>query len=321
MTAKKIYKSWGMDLSKKEYKNRITLGQSNNALTRLLAINMIIFVILMFVQTYYYFQFRDDAYSRNIFNERTLKWFVLPADLGALGSKPWTIISQMFSHTGPWITLANMLWLWTFGFIMQDLTGNRKIVPIYIYGGLMAAVLFVIAYNMFPSLQLLRANAVLYGASASVTAIAISCTMVAPKYKIFPSLGGGIPLWAITVLYFIISIGTVSNYNVQNFIPHIAGVVTGFLFMMLLRQGYDASEWMNKLFDWFNDLFNPDAKKSKALMKDQLFYKAESEPYTKTPNLTQQRIDAILDKIHQKGFNGLTDEEKQLLERASKEDI
>ncbi|MES1215057.1 MAG: DUF6576 domain-containing protein [Bacteroidota bacterium] len=52
-----------------------------------------------------------------------------------------------------------------------------------------------------------------------------------------------------------------------------------------------------------------------------MYYKSSKAPYNKTPNITQQRIDDILDKINQKGYQFLTDEEKELLKKASKEDI
>ena len=61
-------------------------------------------------------------------------------------------------------------------------------------------------------------------------------------------------------------------------------------------------------------------KKGKSI-KEELFYKSSSSPYKKTPNLTQHRVDEILDKINQKGYNSLTEEEKELLKRASKEEL
>ena len=76
---------------------------------------------------------------------------------------------------------------------------------------------------------------------------------------------------------------------------------------------------MNNLYDWFNNLFNPSKPVKK--MKHELFYKSKRAPYTKTPNLTQQKIDEILDKINQKGYSHLTEEEKELLKRASQEDL
>ena len=46
-----------------------------------------------------------------------------------------------------------MLWLWCFGYILQDLTGSKKIIPILIYGALGGAIAFILAYNLLPSLQ------------------------------------------------------------------------------------------------------------------------------------------------------------------------
>jgi hypothetical protein len=78
---------------------------------------------------------------------------------------------------------------------------------------------------------------------------------------------------------------------------------------------------MNNVYDWANDLFNPDKPKKGKRIKTQLFYKSNTKPYTKSSHITQQKIDDLLDKINQKGYNSLTDEEKEMLKRASKEDI
>jgi hypothetical protein len=63
-------------------------------------------------------------------------------------------------------------------------------------------------------------------------------------------------------------------------------------------------------------------KKAAYTAKNTSFYEqGNKKPFTKTTNLTQQRIDTILDKINQQGYEKLTDEEKKILNRASKEDI
>ncbi len=67
------------------------------------------------------------------------------------------------------------------------------------------------------------------------------------------------------------------------------------------------------------DLFNPEKKQKKQIEKPKVFYKAEKKPFVKTPHVTQQRIDELLDKIHQKGYNFLSDEEKDFLKKASSE--
>ena len=56
--------------------------------------------------------------------------------------------------------------------------------------------------------------------------------------------------------------------------------------------------------------------------QEKVFYKSDGrKPYHKTSNVTQQRVDEILDKINQKGYHFLTDEEKNILKRAAGEDL
>ncbi len=304
----------------KTYKSRLHGLQGNSALITLIAINLVIFVILVFLRMVYFLRIDDPDAAVQAFNKNVLTWFTLPADMGSLGSKPWTVISHMFSHVNVWHVFANMLWLWCFGYIMQDLTGNRKIIPVFLYGALAGALAFILAYNFLPALRGQVEVATALGASAGVMAVAVATTIVAPNYRIFPMLNGGIPLWLITTVYIIIDLATIPGNNPGGHIAHLAGALIGFLFMFFFRKGYDWSEWMNNAWDWFDNLFNPEKPANKPQFKDELFYKASTRPYKKTPNVTEQRIDEILDKINQRGYNALTDEEKELLKRASQED-
>ena len=286
----------------------------------LIAICLIMFVGLAFMKAVWYFRFPKEI-APSLFTKNVLGWFALPADGERMLNRPWTIITHMFAHDNIWKVFSNMLWLWCFGYIMQDLTGNKKIVPIFIYGGLAGGIAFMLAYNFIPSLHTQLPYASAIGASSGVMALAVATTMVSPKYKIFPMIGGGIPLWALTALYVISDLATVSISDTGNLVAHLAGAFAGFLFIVFLRRGYDCSEWMSNFFDWVNNLFNPDKPKKGKDIKEELFYKSSSAPYKKTLNVTQQRVDEILDKINQKGYNFLTDEEKELLKRASKEGL
>jgi membrane associated rhomboid family serine protease len=308
-----------MTYSEKKYKQKISLGESGNTLMTLIAICLIIFVGLAFMKAIWYFRYPKEE-ALTFFNKDILSLFSLPADFSNMMSRPWTIITHMFVHDNFWKILANMLWLWTFGYIMQDMTDSKKIVPVFIYGAIGGAIAFMLAYNLLPSLhaQMPFANAM--GASAGVMAIAIATTMISPGYRIFPMIGGGIPLWVLTAFYIVSDLATISFSDTGNLIAHIAGAVTGFLFVFFLRMGFDWSKWMNNFFDWVNNLFNPDKPKKGKNTKEELFYRSSGTPYKKTPNLTQQRVDEILDKINQEGYDFLTEEEKELLKRAGRED-
>jgi len=310
-----------MAYSEKQYKQRISLGQSGSALMTLIAICLIMFVFFAFLKMFWYVRYDDKAVAVSFFNKNVLSWFTLPADFDKMMSQPWCLITYMFVHVGFWQVIANMLWLWCFGYIMQDLTGNKKIIPVFIYGSLAGAFAFILAFNLLPSLRPQIPYATAMGASAGVMGVAISTTMVAPGYRLFPMIYRGIPLWVLTALYLIIDLGVTSVSDTGNFVSHLAGGLSGFLFIYFLRRGYDWSEWMNNFFDWIGNLFNPDKPKKGRSIKEELFYKSSTPPYKKTPHITQQRIDDILDKINQKGYHFLTDEEKELLKKASQEDL
>ena len=299
---------------------QISLGHSGNTLMTLIAICLIMFVGLAFMKAVWFFRYPKEE-ALGYFNKDILSFFVLPADPNSMINRPWTIITHMFVHDNFWKVFTNMLWLWCFGYIMQSTLDTKKIIPIFIYGALGGAIAFLLAYNFLPALQEQIPFANALGASSGVMAIAIVTTILSPNFRIFPMIGGGIPLWVITIFYIISDLATISFSDTGYLLADISGAAAGFLFIFFLRRGYDGSLWMNNFFDWVNDLFNPGKPKKGKNIKEELFYKSSSAPYKKTPNITQQRIDEILDKINQHGYNSLTDEEKELLKKAGNEDV
>lgn len=304
------------------YRKKMQLGQDGNALVQLVVINAVLFVILKFIYVIYVLNVPGtNAFKTNAFNTNVLSWLVLPASLDKLSARPWTLLTYMFSDQHVFRFIANMFWLWGFGYILQDLTGNRKLVPIYLYGGVAGAAFFLLAYAALPRLQSQLPVAILIGAGPSVIAVAIAVTTVAPDYRIFPMINGGIPLWILTLVYLLINFSSISYGDSGAYIASLAGAGAGFFFIYRLRRGHDGSIWINAFFDWCNNLFNPNRKIKGRNPRDEFYYKVSgTQPFKKIPNVTQQRIDEILDKINQQGYRFLTDEEKEILKRAADEE-
>jgi len=299
-------------------RNRLTLGSDGNALVALFTINVIFFLLLITIQVIYsFFQANEGSFTTQV-----VQYFEMPASLTELSERPWTILTYMFSHIKVLHILSNMLWLWAFGFILQELTGNRKLIPIYIYGGLAGAIVFVASTYLIPSLKPFAANSSLIGANAANMAVAVATTTLAPQYRFFRNLNGGIPIWILTLIYIFVDFAGVASLGAAFSLAHLSGGVAGFAFVYLLRKEKDGSVWMNNVYSWFMNLFNPAKKQEQSSIKEKVFYKADGrKPYHKTSNVTQQRVDEILDKINQKGFHLLTDEEKNILKRAAEEDL
>ncbi len=251
-----------MTYSEKQDKHKITLGQSGNTLMMLIAVCLVMFVGLAFMKAVWHFKYPKET-APGYFNRDVLSLFILPAKTSEILNRPWTIITHMFVHDDVWKIFSNMLWLWCFGYIMQDMAGNKKIIPVFIYGALGGAIAFILAYNFLPSLQVQLPYANAIGASAGVMAVAIATTMLSPGYKIFPMIGGGLPLWILTVFYVVSDLATLSYSDPGDLLTHIAGAVTGFLFVFFLRLGFDGGKWMNNFFDWVTNLFTPVKKKKK----------------------------------------------------------
>ncbi|HVU58561.1 MAG TPA: rhomboid family intramembrane serine protease [Puia sp.] len=307
-----------MRVKEDSYRKRMTLGQDGNALVQLIVINAVLFVILKFI----YLVYSLNPSGAELFKSKVFTWFALPASFDRLLSRPWTVLTYMFSDDDLFRFIGNMFWLWGFGYILQDLMGNRKLVPLYLYGGVVAAALYIVAYAVIPGLRSGAVLASLGGGNASVMAIAIATTALAPDYRIFPMINGGIPLWIFTLIFIIIDFGTgIRHGDYGLYIANISGAMTGFVFVLLVRRGIDGSIWMNRCFDWCNDLFNPNKKQREKHPHEQYYYKVSgTQPYKRIPNITQQRIDEILDKINQQGYRFLTDEEKDILKRAADEE-
>ena len=285
----------------------ILLGQDNNALVYLVAINLMVFALLSFIKIIYYLS----EIPIELFYSQMQDWFILPASIEKFLAKPWVLFTYLFTHASIWGLISSLLWLWSFGYILQDLTGNNKLIPIYLYGGIAGGIGYLILMNIFP----VWANHIqtvqpLIGAGAAVMAVAVATTTLAPDYRIFPLMNGGIPLWVLLIIYGLIDFATIGTTNSGIAVSHLIAGAIGYLFIFQLRRGNDWAAWMNQFFHWLNDLFSPTKKEKTVPVKKK-----------NTPQDTQQKIDALLDKINQQGYQFLTNEEKDFLKKASKEDL
>src|ERR1700744_2650818 len=219
-----------MRVMEDNYRKKMVLGQDGNALVQLVIINAVVFAVLQFI----YLIYKLNALNPAAFQTNVLAWLFLPDNLDKLSSRPSTVLTYMFADQPLFRFIGNMVWLWGFGYILQDLTGNRKLIPIYLYGGIAGALFYLLCFTFIPKLQAEASIAQLAGANASVIAVAVAVTTVAPDYRIFPMINGGIPLWILTVLYLIINFSTLSNGDTGGYIASLAGAAAGFLFILRL---------------------------------------------------------------------------------------
>lgn len=106
---------------------RLTLGDSSNALIKLVAANLIVFITLSLCKAYLFFFYQDRAVLEATFRNSILPWFLLPASPSDVLTHWWTVFTFPFANLGIWMVIGNMLWLWAFGFIFKTSVAIEKL--------------------------------------------------------------------------------------------------------------------------------------------------------------------------------------------------
>ena len=138
--------------------------KKGSVLTRLIYINLAVFLFVRIVNVF--FVLMNQEFS-------LLNWLALPADFSQLAGRPWTLITYMFLHFGFLHILFNLLWLYWLGKIFLFYFDERKLLGVYLLGGISGGLFFLISYNLFPAFTEVMNFSILLGASASVIAFSI----------------------------------------------------------------------------------------------------------------------------------------------------
>jgi membrane associated rhomboid family serine protease len=280
--------------------------RNGSNLTRLIYINIAVFVFLTIVAVVGFLLNNPEI------SGKALDLFSVPASLNALLSRPWTLITYMFTHKGIWHILFNMLWLYWFGRIFLEYLDERKLVAVYLLGGISGALVYIASFNIFPAFTGVVADSVAIGASASVMAIVIAIATYVPDYTIQLFLFGRIKIKYMALAIFILTSVMDFSINSGGKLAHIGGAFFGYLYIVNLRHGHDIGKGFNRILDFFATIFKP-RRKLKVTHKKV----ANEYEYNKIKAEHQKQINNILEKISKGGYDSLTKDEKETLFKES----
>lgn len=218
-------------------------------------------------------------------------WLGLTPQLALLKAHIWQFVTYMFLHGGAVHIFFNMLFLWMFGSEVERILGSKEFLKLYLICGIGAGLLHLF-FNF---------DSTVIGASGAVYGVMVAFAVLFPERVITLLLFFFLPvnlkakyLVMIFVGISLLSLG--SNDGVAHF-AHLGGAAIGFVYMK---------------FDWRLDYFGTWFRQKKEsrrvvqrLKKDQAM------------NEIRKRVDEILDKINEVGFDRLDDDEKRILKDAS----
>lgn len=284
---------------KKTFKN-------GNNLTRLIYINIAVFILITITAIIGFLLTNPDI------SVKTLNLFSVPSSLKALVLRPWTIITYMFLHKDIWHILFNMLWLYWFGKIFLEYLDQRKLVAVYLLGGISGALVYILSFNIFPAFSGIVNESVAIGASASVMAIVIAIAAYVPDYTVHLFIFGRVKIKYLALAIFVFTSVMDFSVNAGGKLAHIGGAFLGYLYTLNIRQGKDLGKGINKIIDYLVTRFKP-GRKLKVTHKKP----ADEYEYNKIKAQHQALINNILDKISRGGYDSLTKEEKEILFKES----
>ena len=209
----------------------------------------------------------------------------------------WQIFTYMFLHGGFFHILFNMFMLWMFGCDIERAWGTKEFLKYYFITGVGAGFFtFFLSFN---------SHTPTIGASGAIFGILVAFAMMFPERPIYLYF-----LFPIKAKYLIIFFAVIEIFasfrhtsdGIGHF-AHLGGMVIGYI--------YIKSDW--RLFSFF--------RLSRYLgylreMRHKHRMKAINKKRERERKVLE-RVDQILDKINQVGFDNLSKEEKKTLEEAS----
>ncbi len=279
---------------------------SSSDIVKIITACSLFFVCLQFTRLTFVINGESDAPFYTVLYNK----FALPMQAKQLIKQPWSLLTYLFSELNFMRLVGDMIWLWIFATVIEDLKGSNRIIPIFFTGGILGAVL-MLAFSAWKPDQGLPYYA---GSLASLTAIATAALMYKPKYRFSMFFGIEIPIWVFVLIFFTLQVLTINEHRLPLVILALGGALAGLGYTSYCSAWYEqCTKFLQKAGAYWgnNDHFileKEKEKRSNAL---------RHTPFKKVVKY-EMGIDDILDKINDTGIDSLSKEEKKRLEDFSK---
>lgn len=228
------------------------------------------------------------------------------------------LVTSGFLHAGWLHLLFNMFALYVFSQGVELYLGSLQYLLIYFTGLICGNLFSIIVHRHQPGYTSV-------GASGAVCGIIFASIALAPNMGIgFFFLPISIPAWIFGLLYIAYSIyGLRSRADNIGHDAHLAGAMAGLVLTVILNPEALAANYLPILA-----IFIPSAafityviKNPTALLVDKRYSVRKRHTIDHSYNMDkqkkQQEIDRILEKIHRRGMNSLTQKERDILNKNS----
>jgi membrane associated rhomboid family serine protease len=290
-------------------------SKPNNGLIQIISINVIIFLALIVSKVVFTLSNFSGIYQSIVTK------LELPASFLNFLFQPWSIFTYFFVHDDFFHILFNMLFLYWFGSLVHEYLGNKRLINVYILGGVFGGIVYMLAYNLIPYFRPLVDNSLMMGASGAAFAVVVAAATLLPDYSFLLLFIGPVRIKYIALFYIIVSFASSVGSNAGGNIAHLGGALIGFIYIKQLRKGVDLGSPISAILDFIKSLFVeiPPTPQMKVTHRSytNVGYKPTATIFKDEEFPGEDEVDALLDKISRSGYESLTKDEKLKLFKAS----
>lgn len=230
---------------------------------------------------------------------------------------PWQLVTYMFMHGGLGHLFFNMLALWMFGMELENNWGSKRFLIYYLVCGIGAGITNLLVAPM------LGQAAPTVGASGAVFGVLIAFGMLFPDRPIYVYF-----LLPVKAKYFIaVYIGLELFYGVTGtsdgiaHVAHLGGAAVGAVYTLAIMGVIPVAAWWDQFRRGGSAPYGGGQQyrhRTDDVQRAQYFDIKSGRPVEDEAEVSQETVDAILDKISSSGYQSLSDNEKRILNEASK---
>lgn len=235
-------------------------------------------------------------------------YFFLSSDLFEILKHIWVVISHLFVSYSPYELIWWLILYYWFGTVIGDLLGDRRILPLYLFTGLLSSAILLIFVNIF-NIKLFYIS----GVEFSVIGTMVAAMILVPDYSFHLVLLGKVRIKYIVLA--VLSIDILFSYASSRFqfIGLAGSVIGGWYYILSIKSGKGIDIPINKALDFIVSLFN---KNKRSVINLRVEYKnTERDLSVKNKNILE--LNRILEKINKEGIDKLDISEKNFLDEMS----
>jgi membrane associated rhomboid family serine protease len=220
-----------------------------------------------------------------------VKWGWLTFADGMAFTQPWRWVTYQYLHGGGGHLFWNMLGVYFFVPVLEQMWGWKKTLIFYTSGGIVAGVTYGLMMLMFFGTMGVGG---LVGASGSLLAVIGAIAVIAPEMQVLAMLVIPITMRVLAILYAVLYMLTVIGDRSLSDAAHLGGLAFGAALVFVGRRTGGVFE--NQRYAWKQRTRRRAAQRERD---------------------DEATIDRILQKVHQQGMNSLSWSEKRTLKNAT----